>query len=367
MKILKLRYIQKFVDRYGGPRFYLRKPGHRRVPLPPPGAPGFWQAYESALASEPEPVGVGRYRPGTMAALAAAYLGSPEFTSPTSRPGVLPLDQATQHRYRMIIEAIVAKHGHRLVHELQSDHVEAILTAKAAKAPTQANHWRAALRKLMEFAIAKRWRRDDPTIGVKRVPYKIQGHARWTDNDIAAFERHFPLGTMPNLALRLMLHSGCRVSDACRLGPQHVKLVADPETGMPTKCLVYTQFKNRNRQPVTVTTPIHAGLLAAIEAMPAAKNLAFILTERGRPFKSAASLGTWMGKRCQEADLPDGLSSHGLRKAFACRAAESGATPHQIRASGGWAGLKQVENYTKDVNETVLSFKALRTVSGGKK
>jgi integrase len=367
MKI-KLRYVQSFADRHGQVRHYFRRPGHQRVPLPGlVGSPSFLAAYNMALAADRIPVGSDKHKAGSMAALGAAYLASVEFTSPTSRPGVLPLDQVTQHRYRKIIEAIVAEHGHRLVADLKSDHVEAILTAKAAHAPTQANHWRAALRKLMEFAVAKRWRRDDPTTGVKRVPYKIEGHARWTDTDVAAFERHFPLGTMPNLALRVMLHSGCRVSDASRLGPQHVKLVADPETGMPTKCLVYTQHKNRNRKPVTVTTPIHADLLAAIEAMPAGNNLAFVLTERGRPFKSAASLGTWMRKRCQEAGLPDGLSSHGLRKAFACRAAEFGATPHQIRASGGWAGLKQVENYTKDVQETVLSFKALRTVSGGKK
>jgi integrase len=337
---LKLKYIQKFADRYGRARYYLRKPGHKRVPLPPPGTRGFLEAYEAALANEPEPVGVNRTKAGTMAALAIAFLATHDFRSK---------DPSTQAKHRGIVERIVGEHGHKKIAELRRAHIEAILHKKAAT-PVAANDWLRILRRLMRFAVAQRLRDDDPTVGVQSLRYVTQGHETWSEEHVAKFEAVFPIGSMARLAMALMVFTGCRVSDALVLGRQHIR------DGL----LTYTQHKNRNRKPVTLTIPVHPELARIIEATPA-QHMTFLASGFGRPFKSAASLGMWMKRRCCEAGLPD-VSSHGLRKACARRLAEAGCTPHQIGAITGHTTLKQIENYTKAADQKRLAVEAMRGI-----
>jgi hypothetical protein len=44
------KYVQGFIDRHGTPRFYFRRLGFKRVPLPGlPWSPEFMGAYEEAL------------------------------------------------------------------------------------------------------------------------------------------------------------------------------------------------------------------------------------------------------------------------------------------------------------------------------
>jgi hypothetical protein len=76
---LKLpRYVHGFLDRHGRPRFYFRRPGFESVPLPGlPYSPEFMRAYEGAVAGQPRLRQTAR--PGTMAALALSYFGSPQF------------------------------------------------------------------------------------------------------------------------------------------------------------------------------------------------------------------------------------------------------------------------------------------------
>jgi integrase len=317
---LKLKYLQIFVDRFGVTRCYLRRPGHPRVALPAPGTPGFLESYEAALKNEPEVIGSARVRAGTMKALAVTYYGSHLFTSK---------DLSTQAKHRGVIEQILKEHGERRVAELRRDHVQKIVDTKAATAPAAAVNMLASLRQLMRVAISERLREDDPTIGVKGPRVTSQGHPTWSEDDIAAFEQHYPVGTMPRLAMAIMLYTGCRVSDALVLGRQHVR------AGL----LTYTQHKNRNRKPVTLTIPVHAELARIIEATPA-QHMTFLASGWGQPFKSAASLSMWMRRQCRAAGLPE-VSSHGLRKACARRLAEAGCSPHQIMSITGHSTLKE--------------------------
>ena len=42
-------YVHGFIDRYGKPRFYFRRAGHKRMPLPGlPWSPEFMAEYEAA-------------------------------------------------------------------------------------------------------------------------------------------------------------------------------------------------------------------------------------------------------------------------------------------------------------------------------
>jgi integrase len=50
---------------------------------------------------------------------------------------------------------------------------------------------------------------------------------------------------------------------------------------------------------------------------------------------------------------------HGLRKAASRRLAEAGCTPHEIAAITGHRTLKEVERYTREVNQARLARQAM--------
>ena len=75
------------------------------------------------------------------------------------------------------------------------------------KRPYAQNNWLRTLRGLMLFAIAKNYRGDDPTAGVSaaKPPVKSHGHMTWGDAQIAAYRNRHQIGTMPRLAIELLL------------------------------------------------------------------------------------------------------------------------------------------------------------------
>jgi hypothetical protein len=77
------KYVHAFVDHDGRPRFYLRAPGRKRVPLPGlPWSPAFMSAYEKALKddwSAPVEIGASRTRAGTVNAALVSYYQSTAF------------------------------------------------------------------------------------------------------------------------------------------------------------------------------------------------------------------------------------------------------------------------------------------------
>ena len=101
------KFVQGFLDRHGRPRFYYRRPGHKRVPLPGlPWSPEFMTAYEAALAGAPLEVGGKKTLPGTMRALSVSYFNSPAFRS---------MSEITQKDYRYVVERFCKEHADKRV------------------------------------------------------------------------------------------------------------------------------------------------------------------------------------------------------------------------------------------------------------
>lgn len=165
-------------------------------------------------------------------------------------------------------------------------------------------------------------------------PERVGGFPTWTPADIERFVRRHPIGSKARLALALLIYTGVRRSDVVSLGRQHVR----------EGVLVFRQHKGRKRSPLTLDLPILPVLQSIIDASPTG-DLSFLVTEQGKPF-TAAGFTNWFRDRCNEAGLP-GLSAHGLRKAGATRAAENGATAHQLMAIFGWRTIGEAERYTR--------------------
>lgn len=95
--------------------------------------------------------------------------------------------------------------------------------------------------------------------------------------------------------------------------------------------------------------------------------MVFLITSFGKPF-SIAGFGNSFHERCIEAGLP-----HCWRtdcKAGSTRAAEAGATAHQLMAMFGWRSLAEAERYTREAERKGMAKigmgKLLEGVNAGK-
>src|SRR6516225_7510775 len=326
------KFVHGFIDRHGKPRFYFRRPGFESVPLQGlPYSAEFMRAYDAALAGQPRPPAT-RAGPGTMAALALSYFGSPQFNA---------LRSSSQYVHRRTIERFGKDHGDRRAADLRRDHIVKLMSRLAGK-PQAANALRRMLRNLMQHAIDIGIRGDDPTRDVKAIRTKTGGHHSWTDDEIAQFERCHAIGSRARLALALLLYSGQRRGDVIRMGPQHVRdgilRVKQEKTG------------------AELAIPVHPELAAVIAATPSG-HLTFLTTRFGRPFEGSG-FSHWFRGACDQAGLPH-CSPHGLRKAAARRLAEAGCTAHEIGAITGHASLAELVRYTRAADQRRLAEAAM--------
>ncbi|NBW12654.1 MAG: hypothetical protein EBR82_31985 [Caulobacteraceae bacterium] len=347
MTLIDLPYLHRYRDRHGKVRFYLRRPGHKRIPLRSrPGSAAFLAEYRAAMAdaAPQSPASARRMAAGSLDALAASYYCSAAFTA---------LGASTRATYRRIIERLRAEHGHRLVTDLTPQVIRRLMDRRAEAHPAAANHMLRMFRLLMRHAIETGTRDTDPTMGVRRVAHRSAGIATWTEADIAAYETRHPIGTRARLALALLLYTGQRRSDVVRMGRQHLRDGA----------LSVRQVKTG----AELLLPIHSTLAAELAHVPAGQMVFLHTEQRGRsaPFTAAGFYNTF-SRWCEEAGLPPGRSPHGLRKACARRLAEAGCSAHQIAAITGHKTLAEVERYTRAADQAKMAEAAFVRLRGGK-
>ena len=337
------KYVHSFIDRHGKARFYFRRRGFKKVPLPGlPWSPGFMASYEAALAGQPMEIGGARVKPGSIRALAICYFNSGGFRS---------LALSTKSTYRNIIERFCREtdqegneYGDKGAATIRREHVVKLMALRADK-PESANGLRKALRALMLHAVELDLRADDPTRDVKAIRVKSDGYHSWTDAEIDQFEQKHPVGTRARFALALLLYTGQRRSDVVLMGRQHIR------EGM---------LHIRQVKTVTLLTIPIDPVLDAIIADTPSDHLTFLTTAFGKPF-TAAGFGNWFREKCNAANLPH-CSAHGLRKAAARRLAEAGCTVHEIGAITGHASLREIVRYTKAADQKRLAVAAMKKV-----
>jgi integrase len=326
------KFVHGFIDRHGKPRFYFRRAGHKKLPLPGlPWSPEFMAAYQEAIEGAPRvQIGANRSRTGTVAAAVAGYFGSASFA--------MGLADSTRRTRRRILERFREQHGDKGIATLGKVHVERMVNAKAGT-PGEALNFLVAIRALMRHAITAGLRADDPTIGVRAPKYRSAGFYTWTEEDIAAFEARHPKGTQARLALALLLYTAQRRADVVRMGRQHVR------EGL----LSVTQANTAT----TLAIPLHPELRAVLEATPA-ENMSFLVTREGKPFHPDA-FSHWFKRKCTEAGLPARAAAHGLRKAACRRLAELGCSANVIAAISGHSTLREVSRYTAAADQVRLA------------
>jgi integrase len=336
------KFVNFFRGRHGQLRTFFRR-GAFRVELPEPAlGPAWWETYHATLADflggrEPgarSKIGANRVLSGTVAAAFVVYTGSANFR--------VQLSESTQKAHFRMLRAWVDLWGeHRIGHLRRAD--VARFVAEKSATPAAAREFLKALRRMMVYLVEIGEIEEDPTERVKPPKLAANEIHTWSEAQIEHYRAHHPIGSTARLALELMLNTGQRLSDAIRMGRQHVRdgaiHIVQQKTGAP------------------VDVPIEPDLAEAFAGAPQG-NLTFLVNQYGAPF-SAKGFGEAFRGWCRAAGLPGECTAHGLRKACARRLAEAGCNASGIMSVTGHKTLAEVERYTRAVDRERLAREAM--------
>ena len=296
------------------------------------GTPEFEAAYQQAIDGNAPEHRQGQGAAGSLAWLIERYRETSDWTdlSPATR-------RQRENIFRQVIET-AGKYKYSAI-------TAAVITAgrnRRAKTPFQARHFLDTLRGLFKWAKDAGFVKENPAEAVKYPTVKPgEGFPAWTEEDVAAYEARWPLGTKERMWLSVLLYTGLRRGDAVRIGKQHVR------DGVAT---IKTQKTNTE-----VHIPLLPPLLDALRAGPTAE-MAFVCGTNGKPM-TKESFGNAFSDGCRMAGIKK--SAHGLRKVGATRAANNGATVAQLNAIFGWTGSRMASIYTQNADRRRLAQDAI--------
>ncbi|MDE5454022.1 tyrosine-type recombinase/integrase [Bradyrhizobium sp. CSA112] len=337
----RLRYCVFDPDRRGNPRYYIRKPGSKKIRIREIFEdsngnirPEFMQAYFAALESVSN---VPRSlqappREKTFYWLVDQYYRSEEFKR---------FDILTQNDKRGVLNRFCESAGNHPYDAYRTEDVERSRDKRSAT-PGAADKLVKYLRPLFKWSVRKKYAKSNPAIGVEKINETV-GWRTWTAGEVTTYRAHHKIGSKARLALEIMLNIGARRSDACRVGRQH-------EHG---DYLEFVAWKGRNREKTrkTIVAKFTPELRASLAETPVG-DLSYLVNDLGRPF-TISGFGNKMREWCDAAGLHR-CSSHGLRKASAVTMAESGATAPEMCALFGWSKLETAEVYIREARKRVM-------------
>lgn len=334
----ELRYLVHDPDKRGNDRYYVRLKGRqkKRIRQTFKDADGnitkdFMEAYWAALAElrgeqiiEKKLV----LREETFNWLFDQYYRSPAFKR---------FDSATHKDKQSVLSRFAETAGELPYKKYRREDMEKSQQARAAT-PGAADKLVKVLRAVFNWAAQQKppLMTHNPAVGIETINKKKSGFHTWSPAEIDQFRAHWALGTVPRLALEVMITVGARRSDAAKIGP------ADEFVKDGQRWLRFTAYKGRNRYPVEIESRLTPELIAAIDQTKIG-NQTYVISARNTAY-TIESFGNAFSRWCGEADLAH-CSAHGLRKAAAVAYAESEATGPELMAVFGWSNLRTAQIY----------------------
>jgi hypothetical protein len=212
-------------DRQGNLRGVLRVPGSKAVtikgqwrsPEHAYGSPEFAMAYREAMEGhEPLPKkGLPAGMTGTLNALRRKLYLHKLFTS--KKP-------STQRSIRSYIDTVCEHCGDLSVAHMTREDVQDIVDIRMEGKPSGARNLLIALRLAMRVAVAEGWRKkgDDPCAEIDLPEITGDGYRTWTDDEAAAYEAGYAVGTAERFVYEMYAWTALRGSDAARMGRRNL-------------------------------------------------------------------------------------------------------------------------------------------------
>jgi integrase len=329
-------HLQRQVTRHGKAVWYVRMGKGRRTRIRATfGTPDFDAEYHAAITARPRPPS-SNVAADTLAWLIERYRETPAW---------LDLSFSTRRQREAILAHIIESAGKPPYAQITRATIVAGRDRRHGT-PAQARHFLETMRGLFRWATDAQLVKTNPTAGVADPARpKNSGIPVWTEEQVAAYERRWPLGTRQRVWLDVLLYTGLRRGDAVRLGRQHVR------NGAAT---IKTE-----KNDTEVTLPILPVLGETLRAGPCG-DLTFIIGANGHPLDKR-SFGNQFRKACRAAGVL--RSAHGLRKVAATRAANAGATVAELEAIFGWSGGRMASLYTRAADRRQLARRAMHKLA----
>ncbi len=331
-------HLHRQVTRHGKTVWYVRIARGPRVRIRAGfGTPEFDVEYHAAITARLRP-SPSRGAPvaGTLAWLIERYRETPAWRD---------LSLATREQREAILAHAIKSAGSQPYGQITRATIIAGRDGRHAT-PAQARHFLETMRGLFRWATDAQLVKANPTAGVADPARpKSAGIPVWTEEQVAAYERRWPIGTRQRVWLDVLLYTGLRRGDAVRLGRQHVR------NGVAT---IKTE-----KTDTELTLPILPVLAETLGAGPCG-DLTFIVGANGHPLDKR-SFGNQFRKACRAAGV--NRSAHGLRKVAATRAANAGATVAELEAIFGWTGGRMASLYTRAADRRHLAHRAMHKLA----
>jgi hypothetical protein len=119
-----------------------------------------------------------------------------------------------------VLEPLAKLQGHKPVALLERRHIKAWRDARS-ETPGMANMIVRVMRVLLSYAADSEYRRDNPAQRIKL--FKLGEHRAWSDDECAAFEARWPVGSMQRRAYMLARFTGQRCGDVAKMTRAHRK------------------------------------------------------------------------------------------------------------------------------------------------
>lgn len=267
--------------------------------------------------------------PGSLGDIICRYKASPEFKR---------LAAATRRSYMGSLGLLERTVATDAIADINAAWLYEVRDALADK-PRSADLMLSVLSILLNFAVARGFRSDNPARHVK----KLRGGKSYEPWPEVAIER-FRAGANPRLvwAMELAIHTGQRQSDVLAMQWRHI------EGGS----IAVAQQKTGER----LLIPIHRDLAAVLDGIPR-DHMAIVHTERGAPYTPSGFRAS-LRKDMARLGL-SGLQFHGLRHTAGRLLAEAGATDREIMAILGHRTAAMVARYTRGAEQERLARAAI--------
>jgi site-specific recombinase XerD len=341
-------YLLKELTRHGQTVWYVRKGDGPRIRVRGDfGTDEFMASYQAAVTgtrAEPAP----KTRTGSLKWLYDRYRETTAWAA---------LSPGTRRQRENIFAHVMASAGDEPYGSVTKKTIEAGRDRRRAT-PYAAGNFLKAMRGLFRWAAEATHVENDPTDGVRGLnKKKSRGFLPWTEDDVTAYQKRWPLGTKERVWLDLILYMGPRRGDACRIGRQHERTAYDP---IAKKNVTVISFRTKKGdEQIEVTIPMLDVLKKTLKAGPTG-DLTYVVGERGRPY-TKESFGNQFSAAARKAGVKK--SAHGVRKIAATTCADNGATVHQLMALFGWKTTQMAELYTREANRKRLAREAVHTLS----
>jgi integrase len=212
---------------------------------------------------------------GTIADLVTRYRQSPR---------ALGWAASTRRKQDKVLAEFSAANGAEPVASLRRGDLIAMRDSMAAT-PSEANNWLKIIRGLLDYGLDLEMIPHNPAARVKalKVP-NPDGFRTWREDEIAAYEHHWPRGSVPRLAFTLALYTGAARGDLVKMGWHSLR--------------GGRIFYRRQKTGAEVSLPILAPLEEELSQVPHT-HLTFLQTREGN-VRSPVALAGQLAERKEE-------------------------------------------------------------------